>query len=177
MWLVWCGSETRPTRILFTVLPRSLSSQALSVIGFSKKTGTMKECPKCGTLDDPHWRPRIFDFEVDFYHLSDLEIFMPELAAQLKDTKAGSTITQGVYVYKKTKKTHYVWRMWKPLFDVRGWAPKYYYDSAGSARSASHKTAFHLSRVKNIVRSRDQTSKQSFLLHTNIKKQEKWRMS
>ena len=111
----------------------------------------MKECPNCHTLDDPHWRPRIFDFEVDFCHLSDLEIFMPELAAQLKDSKPGTTVTLEPYVYKKTKKSHYVWRMWKPLFDVRGWAPKYYYDSAGSARSASHKTAFHLSRVTRIV--------------------------
>jgi len=111
----------------------------------------LKECPKCGQLDDPHWRPRIFDFEVDFCHLSDLEAFWPELAAKMKEAKPKTTVEEGVYVYKRTG-TNYIWRMWKPLFNVRGWAPKYYYDSAGSARSASHKRAFYYSRIKNIVR-------------------------
>ncbi len=76
---------------------------------------------------------------------------MPDLASRLKDTKPKMTVDEGVYVYKRTG-TNYIWRMWKPLFNVRGWAPKYYYDSAGSARSASHKRAFYYSRIKNIVR-------------------------
>src|SRR5258708_28735140 len=115
----------------------------------------MKECPKCGELDDPHWRPRIFDFEVDFCHLSDLETFMPHLAEKLKEMKAGMTFEfGGAYVYKRTG-TNYVWRMWAPLFKVRGWAPKHYYDSVGSKRSADHKKASHWADIKKAVRSRD----------------------
>src|SRR5207249_239215 len=114
----------------------------------------MKECPKCGYQDPAYWRPRIFDFEVDFCTLGDLEIIMPELARKLKENKAGTTFDEGVYTYKRTG-SNYVWRMWLPLFKLRGWAPKKYYDSAGSARTASHKTAFYYARIKRIVSNKD----------------------
>jgi hypothetical protein len=122
----------------------------------------MDECPRCGYLDDPHWRPRIFDFEVDFCPLGDLEAFNADLAKQLRENKPGWTITIGRYVYKRTK-SNYAWRMWKPLYDVRGWNPKFYYDSAGTKSTAQYKNRVKLRawvNVKQIVRSRDREAQQ-----------------
>lgn len=96
----------------------------------------MKECPECGYLDPAHWRPRIFDFEIDFCTLGDLETIDPELAKKL--IKPGLTIREGRYAYKITS-SKYVWRMWLPLFEVRGWSPKFYYDSAGTRKTADYK--------------------------------------
>jgi len=122
----------------------------------------MKECPNCGYIDPPHWRPRIFDFEVDFCHLSDLEMIDADLAQILKRTKSGKTVEQGVYCYKRTG-TNYIWRLWLPLFKVRGWAPKRYYDSAGSKKSADHKRGVHWVNIKKIVREKDRHTRQAKL--------------
>jgi hypothetical protein len=106
----------------------------------------MRECPNCGMIDPPIWRPRIFDPEVDFCQLKDLDSWDPILYAMMKSSKAKITVELGKYAYKKTG-TGYVWRMWGPLFAVRGWSPKAYYDSAGSKKSASLK-AFASARYR-----------------------------
>jgi hypothetical protein len=82
--------------------------------------------------------------------MGDLEIIMPDLAKSLKEAKPGTTFDEGVYTYKRTG-SNYIWRMWLPLFKLRGWAPKKYYDSSGSARTAAHKSAFYYARIKKIV--------------------------
>ncbi len=98
----------------------------------------MRECPKCGYVDPPYWRNRLFDFEVDICILSDLAIVDLDLATQLFLVKRGTSILKDVYVYRLTR-TNWVYRIWKPLFDVRGWNPQKYYDGSGSKASAMRK--------------------------------------
>ncbi len=96
----------------------------------------MRECPKCHYVDPPYWRNRLFDYEVDICKLEDLQSIDVDLMCQI--ILSPKTTLKGEYVYKLTK-TGWVYRIWKPLFDVRGWNPQKYYDGSGSRASALRK--------------------------------------
>jgi hypothetical protein len=98
----------------------------------------MRECPNCHTVDPPYWRNRLFDYEVDICQLPDLEHIDVDLMMELLWVKRGITVFKGNYCYKLTK-TGWVYRIWKPLFDVRGWNPQKYYDGSGSRASTLRK--------------------------------------
>lgn len=98
----------------------------------------MRECPKCGYVDPPYWRNRLFDYEVDICLLSDLGLVDKGLALDLFFAKRGETIIREPYAYKLTK-TNWVYRIWYPLLKVRSWNPQKYYDGTGSRASALRK--------------------------------------
>ncbi|TLY02429.1 MAG: hypothetical protein E6K87_08090, partial [Thaumarchaeota archaeon] len=76
----------------------------------------------------------MFDYEVDICKLQDVYGIDFELYLQLITNKRGSTITKGQYCYRLTR-TDWVYRIWEPLFKVRGWSPQKYYDGSGSKAS------------------------------------------
>lgn len=98
----------------------------------------MRECPNCNYVDPPYWRNRLFDYEVDICKLQDLFSINLELWFKLIKEKRGTTITEGQYCYKVTR-TDWVYRIWEPLFRVRGWSPQKYYDGSGSRASTLRK--------------------------------------
>ena len=98
----------------------------------------MRECPKCGYVDPPYWRNRLFDYEVDICKLEDLEHIDTDLMIELLLTERGKSVFKSPYVYKLTK-TGWVYRIWESLFKVRSWNPQKYYDGSGSKASTLRK--------------------------------------
>ena len=98
----------------------------------------MRECPKCGYVDPPYWRNRLFDYEVDICNLPDVASMDKELFLALYFYPRGTTITKDGYCYRVTK-TDWVYRIWESLWKVRGWSPQKYYDGKGSKASALRK--------------------------------------
>jgi len=68
----------------------------------------MKVCPKCGYRDPPIWRNTLRRLFAEHCHISDLEIWNPELAAALKEKRY--LCIKGVK-YRLNKKGAYVHRI------------------------------------------------------------------
>lgn len=107
-------------------------------IHYLEYANNLRECPKCGYVDPPYWRNRLFDYEVDICKLEDLIIIDEQLSVLLTISKRGQSFLKDQYVYRLTR-TNWVYRIWKPLYDVRGWNPQKYYDGSGSRASALRK--------------------------------------
>ncbi len=107
----------------------------------------MRECPKCGYVDPPYWRNRLFDYEVDICRWEDLAQIDRELSLNLYLSQKGTTILKEPYCYRLTK-TLWVYRIHYPLFKVRGWIQ--HYDGSCSRASALRKQNLRAYGLKGV---------------------------
>ena len=78
----------------------------------------MRICPKCEFEDSPYWRHSRYNNWWDFMEFENFKEEYPELAEQLLEgqktrTKKANRIEDKHYVYVKSRKSKYVYRMCK----------------------------------------------------------------
>ncbi len=77
----------------------------------------MRECPKCHYIDPPNWRHPPHFPDVDYVRYDEFLELHPDLA---KGLKPGGTVEDELHVYRLSRTSRYVYRMWKPIYKAMG---------------------------------------------------------
>ncbi len=95
----------------------------------------MRQCPKCGHIDPPNWRPPPFGPDFDYVRFDEFRELLPDLADEIAHGGIGF---DELYAYRASKTRKYVYRVWLPIWrafgEGRPWAVARrtkMYDSAG----------------------------------------------